>query len=35
VSHELTRKDAGDFPGQAFSSGGDIFHAGVSTTVRF
>ncbi len=35
VSHRLTQKDVTMFPGQAFSSGGEIFHAGVSATVRF
>jgi long-chain fatty acid transport protein len=35
VASQLTVKDPRRFPGQAFSSGGDIFHAGVSTTVRF
>jgi hypothetical protein len=35
VSHQLTRKDIDQFPGEAFSSGGDILHAGISTTVRF
>jgi hypothetical protein len=35
VGHRLTRKDVDQFPGQAFSSGGDILHAGISTTVRF
>jgi long-chain fatty acid transport protein len=35
VGHRLTRKDPAVFPGQAFSSGGDILHASISTTVRF
>jgi len=35
VAHQLTRKDAAMFPGQAFSSGGDILQASLSTTVRF
>jgi len=35
VGHQLTSKDAEEFPGQAFSSGGDVLHAGISTTVRF
>ena len=34
-SAALTRKDAMAFPGQAFSSGGDILHGVASTTVRF
>lgn len=35
VGHRLTRKDAGAFPGQAFSSGGEVVHATLTTTVRF
>ena len=35
VGGRLTLKDAGVVPGQAFSSGGDIVHAGLTTTVRF
>ena len=35
VAHRLTVKDAEMFPGQAFSSGGEILHAGLSSTVRF
>lgn len=35
VAHRLTRKDVDQFPGEAFSSGGDIIHAGASATVRF
>jgi len=35
VGHRLTQKDATMFPGQAFSSGGDLLHAGLSATVRF
>jgi len=35
VGHRLTQKDVDLFPGQAFSSGGDILHAGLSATVRF
>ncbi|MCA9674753.1 MAG: outer membrane protein transport protein, partial [Myxococcales bacterium] len=35
VAHQLTQKDVDLYPGQAFSSGGDILHAGVSTTIRF
>ena len=31
----LTVKDAGIAPGEAFSSGGDVIHAGLSSTVRF
>ena len=31
----LTVKDAGIAPGEAFSSGGDVLHAGISSTVRF
>lgn len=33
--HELTVKDATQFPGEAFSSGGNIFHLGTSATVNF
>lgn len=32
---QLTVKDARDFPGEAFSSGGTIFHATTSMTVSF
>lgn len=35
VAAALTQKDAGAFPGQAFSSGGDLVHATLTTTVRF
>ncbi len=35
VGSQLTVKDASLYPGEAFSSGGDILHASVSTTVRF
>jgi long-subunit fatty acid transport protein len=35
VAHQLTQKQIANFPGEAFSSGGNIFHAGVSATVRF
>ncbi|HVV88699.1 MAG TPA: outer membrane protein transport protein, partial [Kofleriaceae bacterium] len=35
VAGRLTVKDAGIAPGQAFSSGGDVLHAGVTSTVRF
>jgi hypothetical protein len=35
VSSQLTRKDSTMFPGQAFSSAGDILQASISTTVRF
>ena len=35
VASRLTVKDAGVAPGEAFSSGGDVIHAGVTTTVRF
>lgn len=35
VARRLTRKDVEVYPGQAFSSGGDIVHAGATTTVRF
>ena len=35
VEHRLTVKDVALYPGQAFSSGGDLVHAGVTTTVRF
>jgi hypothetical protein len=35
VGHRLTRKDANIHPGEAFSSGGDILQASLSTTVRF
>lgn len=35
VAHQLTQKDVAVYPGEAFSSGGDILHAGVTTTVRF
>lgn len=35
VADQLTRKEAGMFPGQAFSSGGSIVHAAVSGTVSF
>lgn len=35
VASRLTQKDLATFPGEAFSSGGDILHAGVSATVRF
>jgi hypothetical protein len=35
VAHELTQKDATMYPGQAFSSGGDILQAQLSTTVTF
>ena len=31
----LTVKDAGLSPGQAFSSGGDVVHLGLTSTVRF
>jgi long-subunit fatty acid transport protein len=31
----LTVKDATQFPGEAFSSAGDIFHLGTSATVHF
>lgn len=31
----LERKTAGPAPGEAFSSGGDLLHAGVTSTVRF
>lgn len=35
VAHQLTQKQLDTFPGEAFSSGGNIFHAGLSATVRF
>lgn len=35
VAHQLTRKHVETVPGQAFSSGGNLLHAGVSATVRF
>jgi len=35
VSRQLTQKQIETFPGEAFSSGGNILHAGVSATVRF
>ncbi len=35
LAGRLTVKDAGVAPGQAFSSGGDVIHAGVTSTVRF
>src|SRR5690606_34131408 len=35
VAHRLTQKQIDTFPGEAFSSGGNIFHAGASATVRF
>jgi long-chain fatty acid transport protein len=35
VAHRLTVKDVEEFPGQAFSSGGEILHAGISSTIRF
>jgi hypothetical protein len=35
VARELTVKDPEVFPGEAFSSGGEILHAGASATVRF
>ena len=35
VAHRLTQKDVQQFPGEAFSSDGNIFHAGMSATVRF
>ena len=35
VAHQLTQKQIETFPGEAFSSGGNILHAGVSATVRF
>ncbi len=35
VAHQLTRKQLEPAPGQAFSSGGNILHAGASATVRF
>jgi hypothetical protein len=35
VGSRLTRKDATLYPGEAFSSGGDILQASLSTTVRF
>jgi hypothetical protein len=35
VAHQLTQKDLETFPGEAFSSGGNILHAGGSATVRF
>jgi long-subunit fatty acid transport protein len=35
LASQLTVKDAGVAPGEAFSSGGDVLHAGVATTVRF
>jgi long-subunit fatty acid transport protein len=35
LQSKLTVKDASQFPGEAFSSGGDIFHLGSSMTVNF
>ncbi|MBE7452899.1 MAG: outer membrane protein transport protein [Kofleriaceae bacterium] len=35
VAHRLTRKHVETHPGQAFSSGGNLLHAGLSATVRF
>jgi hypothetical protein len=35
VSHALVHKDMDLDPGGAYSSGGDIVQASVSTTVRF
>ncbi len=35
VADQLTRKHAETVPGQAFSSGGNLLHAGLSATVRF
>ncbi|MEZ4402548.1 MAG: hypothetical protein R3B06_21170 [Kofleriaceae bacterium] len=35
LEDRLTTKHVDQFPGQAFSSGGDLLHAGVTATVRF
>jgi hypothetical protein len=35
LAQRVTVKDAMDFPGEPFSSAGNIFHLGASTTVRF
>ena len=35
LERKLTVKDAAQFPGEAFSSGGDIFHLGSSMSVSF
>jgi len=35
VAHRLTVKDVETYPGEAFSSGGEILHAGISSTIRF
>ncbi|HUQ01180.1 MAG TPA: outer membrane protein transport protein [Kofleriaceae bacterium] len=35
VAHQLTQKQLETFPGEAFSSDGNILHAGCSATVRF
>jgi hypothetical protein len=35
VAHRLTQKHIETVPGEAFSSGGNLLHAGVSATVRF
>ena len=35
VASQLTRKHVDRFPGQAFSSGGDLLHVTLTSTVRF